>query len=84
MKFYEFFLFCLDKMLVSNKANFRTFLKAFKTVAGDDDKLDIKFFPNLMTIVAKLLMPSKKRPIFDLLEHYLGDKTIAVSERSKC
>lgn len=78
MKFYEFFLFCLDKMLVSNKSNFRTFLHAFKTVAGEDDKLDIKFFPNLMTIVAKMLMPGKKRPIFALLNDYLGDKTIAV------
>ena len=84
MKFNEFMLFCLDKMLVSNKFNFRTFLEAFKTVVGTEEKLDVKFFPHLMTVVAKHLMPSKQKPINHLLNDYLGEKTIAVDNKSKC
>jgi hypothetical protein len=83
MRFSEFFLFCLDKMLVTNKNNFKTFLEAFVKTAPDQDKLDIHMFPNLMTTVAKLLIPNAKYPILKLLNEFLGNKTEAVMDRSK-
>lgn len=82
MKFYEFFLLCLNKLLVDNKSNFETFLKAFKKLAKDDEKLEFKQFPYLMTIVAKMLKPGEKRPILTLLNDYLGNKTKAVANIS--
>ena len=83
MKFYEFFLFCLDKELVSNKANFRTFIEAFNKVSEGEDRIDFNKFTNLLTVVAKFLIPRHKRPIMMLLNDYLGDKTVSVSDRSK-
>ena len=84
MKFYEFFHFCLDKELVTNKSNFSVFLKAFYQVSEGDDKMDLKFFPNLMTVVARFLIPGKKRPILDLLNKILGDQTVSINDRSEC
>lgn len=83
MKFYEFFLFCLNKKLVDNQANFETYLEAFQKEAKGDSQLEIKQFPHLLTVVAKVLRPAEKKPILSLLNDYLGNKTKAHSDKSK-
>ena len=82
MKFQEFFHFCLDKMLVTNKDNFETFLEAFELISEKEGKIEYLKFPQLMTAVAKKLIPGQKRPILALLNDYLGDKTVAVEDTS--
>jgi hypothetical protein len=83
MKFNEFFQLCLEKCLVTNKANFRDFLEAYLSIAGEESQLSFKVFPNLLTIIAKKLVPGEKKPIYSLINQYLGDKTVAVENRSR-
>ena len=45
MKFQEFFHFCLDKMLVTNKDNFETFLEAFELISEKEGKIEYLKFP---------------------------------------
>jgi len=82
MRFQDFFNFCLDKMLITNKDNFKTFLEAFNIIADETGKVEFNQFPQLMTMVAKKLIPGEKRPILTLLNDYLGDKTASIDNRS--
>ena len=82
MRFNEFFLMSLEKNLIGNKFNFEVFLESFNSVATDEGRLPYERFPYLLTIVAAKLIPGEKKPIFSLINHYLGDKTIAVEDRS--
>ena len=83
MRFNEFLQLSLEKNLVSNKFCFRVFYDCFMSVSGEDGKLPYERFPNLLTLVAKKLSPGEKKPIYTLINHYLGDKTIANEGRSK-
>jgi len=52
------------------------------SVANEEGKLPSDRFPNLLTIIAAKLIPGEKKPIFSLINHFLGDKTVAVEDRS--
>lgn len=82
MRFHEFLQLSLEKNLVSNRFNFSVFLNSYMSVATEEGKLPSERFPNLLTIIASKLIPGEKKPIFSLINHYLGDKTVAVEDRS--
>lgn len=82
MQFHEFFQLSLEKGLVSNKFNFAVYLESFLSVAGEDGRLPYERFPSLLTLIATKLIPGQKKPINILINDYLGDKTVAVDNRS--
>lgn len=82
MKFFEFFQMSLEKGLVSNKFNFAVFLDCFNSASVDEGKLTSERFPYLLTLVAKKFIPGEKKPINLLINQYLGDRTVAVEDRS--
>lgn len=82
MKFHEFFQMALEKNMVSNKFNFSIYHDSFVAIAGDEGKLPYEKFPYLLTVIAKKLMPGEKKPIYSLISQFLGDKTVAVDDRS--
>jgi len=82
MRFSEFFHLCLEKGMVSNKFNFKIFFDCFMSVARDDFKLPPKRFPYLLEQIGKKLLPGEKKPLETLIISYLGDKTVAVENRS--
>ena len=82
MQFHEFFQLSLEKGLVSNKFNFATYLDTFKSLAGEEGRLTYEHFPNLLAQIANKLVPGHKKPVVVLMNDYLGDKTVAVDNRS--
>lgn len=83
MQFHEFFQLSLEKGLVSNKFNFAVYLDSFLSVTGEDGKLQYERFPSLLTLIAKKLIPGQKKPINILINDYLGEKTVAIDNRSR-